>query len=62
MNILLSLLAAFILSQSPEKPIKRNEQNSFFKFFIESPHQQKDSITKPITNCQLHQLENDCDK
>lgn len=58
MNILLSFLAALVLSHT--LPVKKAKLPSNHTKLIESPHQQLDSIAKKTSICQLHQLENSC--
>ncbi|WP_304037425.1 hypothetical protein [Mesonia mobilis] len=59
MNILLSFLAALVLSHTLPK-VKKAKLASNHAKLIESPHQQQDSITIKTSICQLHQLENSC--
>ena len=59
MNILLSFLAALVLSHTLPK-VKKAKLPSNHTKLIESPHQQLDSIAIKTSICQLHQLENSC--
>ncbi len=59
MNILLSFLAALVLSHTLPK-VKKTKLPSNHTKLIESPHQQLDSIAIRTSICQLHQLKNSC--